>query len=63
MKLYKVNFTFNESYRPKMEMFCSIELVVAAASQFEALSVAWEKIKVLGLDEPKSFNAQRYDEC
>jgi hypothetical protein len=63
VKLYKVTFTFNEAYRPKMEMFCSIELVVAADTQFTALAIAWDKIKVLNLDEPKSFNAQRYDEC
>lgn len=62
-RLYKVSFTFNDGYRPKGEFFVSIELIVAADTQFEALAVAWDRIKVLNLEEPKSFNAQRYDKC
>lgn len=63
MKLYKVDFTFSDSYRPKGECFNSVSLVVAAEDQFSALAVAWDKVKCLEVDEPKSFNAQRYDKC
>lgn len=59
MKLYKVTFTFTDSYRHKAEGFVTISLVVNADTQFSALSVAWERISSLKLSEPISFNAER----
>lgn len=61
MKLYRVEFTFNDDYRPKVECIRSINLTVLADGQFASLAVAWERISPLQLGEPKSFNATRIE--
>lgn len=59
MNLYKVEFTFDDSYRPKTEGFRNIALTVLAKDKFTALSNAWEMIKLQELPEPKSCTASR----
>jgi hypothetical protein len=63
MKLYTVTFTFNDDYKPKVECFRRMSLVVSAENQFKALQVAWDRLTVLGtLPEPKEFSAERVSE-
>lgn len=62
-RLFKVSFTFNDSYSPKTEGFVAISLCVMAIDQFDALRVAWDSLSTLGLEEPKSFNAERINAC
>lgn len=62
-RLYKVDFTINDSYSPKIEGINSVSLCVMATSQFTALSIAWDRLSALGLDEPKSFSASRVERC
>lgn len=59
MKLYKVTFTFVNSYSVKAEGFVSIELAVFADDQFKAQATAWDKLATLNLPEPKSYAAER----
>ena len=60
-KLYKVSFTFDDSYTPKSEGWRTISLVVSADTQFRALDVAWAKLTSLDLPEPQDFSASRID--
>jgi hypothetical protein len=58
MRLYKVEFKFTKGYsEPKMEGVASLVIVVSAANQFSALTVAWQNLASLNLPEPASFNA------
>lgn len=58
MRLYQVEFKFTEGYgSPKNEGFVSISLVVVAGNQFDALTAAWQRLKVLELPEPASFSS------
>lgn len=57
-RLYKVEFKFTKGYsEPKCEGVANITLVVSAANQFSALTVAWQQLASLNLPEPNSFNA------
>ena len=63
--LYKVSFTFSESYRPKVQGYQSISLVVEAPDKFQAMHGAWLKLKPLQevsyftLGEPESFECSK----
>jgi hypothetical protein len=58
-KLYRVEFKFYSGYsEPTTSGFREVVLVVAADSQFTALSHAWAELQCLSLPEPKSFAAQ-----
>ena len=63
--LYKVSFTFNESYRPKVEGWQSISMVVNADDKFTAMHSAWLKLEPLReaflykLGEPESFECTK----
>ena len=61
MKLYKVTFSFSESYRPKSAGWLNISLVVTADNQFSALANAWKQIANLPdlPAEATSFSAER----
>jgi hypothetical protein len=56
--LFTVTFTWKEGYE-KSDGINHISMNVRAETNFKALDVAWELIKVLNLIEPSSFNAQK----
>jgi hypothetical protein len=60
---YRVEFTWRESYNNyDLGVHC-ITLAVEAATQFEALQIAWDRLSPLGLPEPAKFNAGRRNAC
>ena len=61
LPLYRVEFTFNDDYRPKAEGIRSINLIVLARTQREALDAAFSRIASFTTDEPKGFTASRVD--
>jgi hypothetical protein len=66
MNLYKVSFTFCDSYSIKVETFVSIVLTVRAYSAASAQMDAWDKISpILGtIAEAKSITVEKLnDRC
>lgn len=61
--LYSVTFTWCDSYRPTEEVIRNVSLVVDAPDKFAALSLAWDRVKVLCDIEPKDMSVKRNEVC
>lgn len=60
--LYKVTFTWDDSYTPKVEGVRNVSLVVEAADKFAALTNGWKLAAIIQKTEPKSMEATRVGE-